>query len=220
MYLNVQYTDHQGGSKSDSVRSFTHYEVTGDSDIAGLRYSILVEEDLALFNTDIGLVKYRSAYAVASDSSSVRILSLKGGEPASGRFPFKIAALDTLHFNGEVTALKMPLSPGKSWYYSKPEGVGSSGTVSKTFLGRDTITLGGNAVPALEFRVDVASLDYIRMLEWYADSVKVLSRFSSSTTFGGKDSSRSEQVYLGKRTFTKDDTLTVLRGTIFDPSGQ
>jgi hypothetical protein len=108
MYRIRQYTAYQDGSSGDTVTYFIHYEITGDSLIAGVRYRILTEEDLALFNTDLGLVRNRSAYAVSADSSGLRIKALKGGEQATGRFPFKSSAgqaFDTLHLPDEVTAV-------------------------------------------------------------------------------------------------------------------
>jgi hypothetical protein len=74
----------------------------------------------------------------------------------------------------------------------------------------------GKPVSALKFQVQVENMEYIRTYEWYADGVKILSRSSSSTTFGGKDSSRSEEEYLGRRYFTREDTQAVLKGTIFE----
>jgi hypothetical protein len=124
MYRYRQYVENQNGSKGDTTGHFIHYEIAGDSLIAGIRYRLLAEEDLALFNTDYGLVKYRSAYALLSDSSGLEVKALKGGEPATGRFPFKSSAapaFDTIHFLDEVTALRMPLIAGTGWSYRDPE---------------------------------------------------------------------------------------------------
>ncbi|MDB5049627.1 MAG: hypothetical protein JWO30_2698 [Fibrobacteres bacterium] len=223
MYRFRQYTEYQDGSRGDTTLYFIHYEITGDSLIAGIGYRILVEEDLALFNTDFGLVKNRSAYAVLAGSSGLQVKALKGGERATGRFPFKSSAgsgIDTLHFKDEVTALKMPLGAGKGWVYREPGNPDGTLAATKTFLAWDTISLAGAPTPALEFRVEVENLEYIRTLEWYAGDIKVFSRSSASTTFAGMDSSRSEEEYLGKRTFTRDDTLAVLKGTIFDPAAE
>lgn len=221
MYRNREFTAFQDGSGGDTATYFIHYEITGDSVIAGIRYRILVEEDLSLFNTDYGLVRNRSAYAVLADSSSLLVKELKGGEQGTGRFPFKTTAgtaFDTAHFMDELTVLRMPLNAGKGWIYREPGNASGSWSASKTFLGWDTLRVSGAPVAALKFQVKVENQDYIRRYEWYADDVKIFSLFSASTTFAGLDSLRSEEAYQGKRYFTKADTLAVLKGTIFDPN--
>ncbi|HKP95520.1 MAG TPA: hypothetical protein VJ385_07175 [Fibrobacteria bacterium] len=223
MYQTLHYSEYADGTKMDTSRYFIHYEIAGDSVIAGVPYRILIEEDLILYNTDFGLVKIRSSYALAADSSGIRIKALKDFEPVEGRFPFKAGAAseapssDTAYFRDEITALQTPLSAGRSWAYRAKGNPFGTGAATKTFLGTETLQVSGKPVSALKFAVVVENQEYIRTYEWYADGVKILSRSSTSLTFAGKDSLRREEGYLGKRSFTREDTLAVLKGTIFEP---
>lgn len=227
MYRFRRYTAYQNGSNGDSTGYFIHYEVTGDSVIAGIRYRILVEDDLAIFNTDAGLVKIRSAYAVLSDSSGIQVKALKGEGRSTGRFPFKTSAgdlvdsknhaFDSVHFRDEITALQLPFYANRSWNYREPGSPYGLLPANKTFLGIDTLLISGIPVSTFKFQVELTNVNSIRAYEWYADNVKVFSRTSSSTTFAGKDSSYVEEEFLGNRPFTREDTLSILKGTIFDP---
>ena len=220
MYRHLQYIEHQDGAKSDSVKYFIHYKIIGDTTIANIRYRILVEEDLALFNTDLGLLINKSAYAVRYDSSGLEVKALKNGRQATGRFPFKrstgafhlaeAVSFDSLHFVDEIDELRMPFMPGLTWYLRAPENPYGLWPATKVYLGLDRIVLSGKAISAFKFQIQVKNLEYMRTYEWYAGNVKVLSRTSSSIMFDGRDSLRSEEEYIGPRTFTREDTTAVV----------
>lgn len=153
MYQYRRYTEYADGSKSDSNGYFIHYEITGDTLIAGIRYRVLVEEDLALINTDIGLTRYRSAYVVRADSTGVRVKALKGSGRATGRLPFKISSDATkiilggdtlLSAGAKVPALKFQVEVENAddvriyeWYIGNLK-VFSRASASTTYAGRDT----------------------------------------------------------------------------------
>jgi hypothetical protein len=222
MYRYLRFTEYQDGSQSDSTGFFIHYEITGDTMIAGIKYRVLVEEDLALINLDFGLVKYRSTYVVQADSTGVKIKALKGGDRSNGRFPFKMssgansisgnAVFDTTHFKDEIMVVKSPVNSGQGWIFREPGSPFGYLSATKTFIGRDTLLLADEKVPAFKFQVEAENAKDVRAYEWYADAFKIFSRSSSSTTFGGKDSSRAEEEYFGRRSFTREDTLAVLNG--------
>jgi hypothetical protein len=46
--------------------------------------------------------------------------------------------------------------------------------------------------------------------------LKVLSRSSYSLTFGGEDSVRAEEEFLGARNFIRSDTDAVIKGSILE----
>jgi|GEM_PF-6879844 len=237
MYRSLRYTEHEDGSKSDSTGYFIHDQISGDSVIAGVEYRILLEEELALYNTDLGLQNSRTAYAVLSDSTGLLVKTLKGGNRAFVRVPFKTAAswhssevttntavetteFDTADFADEVKDLIPTFRIGQAWRYREPGSALHFPIETKTFLGWDTLDLAGTPVPALEFRLDLDPPGESPGYEWYAGDVKVLTRSSSSSSFDGKDSSRLEESYLGRRGFTRQDTLDILKGTVLDPNAE
>jgi hypothetical protein len=214
MYRYRRYTEYADGSKGDSTGFFIHYEITGDTTIAGIRYRLLVEEDLALINTDIGLTRYRTVHAVQSDSAGVRVKTLKGADRAVGRLPFKRSSggFDTSHFQDEILAMQSPLRAGQGWIFREAGSPFGLQSATKTFLGSDTLRSAGGDIPCLRFRLEVAGAEDARIHEWYSGKVKIFSRVSASTTFSGRDTSRVEEEYLGARAFTRQDTLDVLDG--------
>ncbi|MDB5105423.1 MAG: hypothetical protein JWP91_3112 [Fibrobacteres bacterium] len=228
MYRHLQFTEYEDGSKGDSTVFFIHYRIQGDSAIAGKTYRIMVEEDLSLLNTDLGLVKIRSTYAVRADSTGLLVKSLRYAGQGMGRLPFKTAAgipgqsipvgFDSSHFQDEILALKQPLFTGIKWDFREPGSPYGQWPATKTLVGMETILLEGTALSTLKFQIEVENQEYIRTFEWYSDDTKVFSRSSSSITFEGKDSTRVEEEYLGSRSFTSEDTLAVLKGTILDPN--
>ncbi|MEO6096994.1 MAG: hypothetical protein ABIW76_15480 [Fibrobacteria bacterium] len=249
MYRFLRYTAYENGTQDDSTRHFIHYRITGDSLIAGAAYRILVEEDLALFNTDLGLVRNRSVYAVLSGPSGLAVKALKEGDPATGRFPFKRTAdaetdagtesgtesgsnagtdrrsgrgmdFDSVHFRDEVLAMKATLLRGLGWDYRAPGNPSGLAHMTKTYLGEDTLARSTGRIAARKFRVWTGKIGDAPTYEWYAGGVKIFSRSSASTTFEGLDSTRAEEEYLGHRGFTPDDTLAVLKGSVFDPDAE
>jgi hypothetical protein len=224
LYVSRQYLEYRDGAKSDTTDVRIHYGITGDSVIGGTSYRILVEEELALFNTDEGLRRYRSVYAVRSDPTVLEVKALKDGRSGTGHLPFKIAAparatssaVDTAHFRDETVSLRWPLIAGNGWSYREPGNAFGILPARKTFLGKDSILSNGESTAALKFSIQVEGRDDIRAYEWYVDGLKVLSRSSYSLTFGGEDSVRAEEEFLGARYFTRSDTDAVLKGSIFE----
>ena len=201
------------GTSGDTATHFIHYAITGDSSIAGIRYRILSEEDLAVFNTDQGLIKTHSLFAVAMDDSGTKVNLLRGESYGSGRLPFKStagSAFDTSHFEDEVTALKLPLSIGLAWSYREPGQPFGHGAAVKTYLGEEEIRISGATLTAMKFRLEVAGLEYVRSYEWYRNGTKVFSSSTIAANAIGRDSLHSEEEYVGKRDFSKDDTLAIL----------
>jgi hypothetical protein len=224
LYISRQYLEYGDGTQSDTTDVRIRYEITGDSVIGDTAYRILVEEDLALFNTDEGLRKYRSVYAVRSDSAVLEVKALKDGRPGTGHLPFKIAAsaggaalsMDTIHFRDEVVSLRWPLTAGIGWTFREPGNASGILPARKTFLGPDSILSKGVSVAALKFVVQVEGRSDLRAYEWYADGLKILSRSSYSLTFGGEDSVRAEEEFQGARGFTRADTDAVIKGSILE----
>jgi hypothetical protein len=222
MYLSRVYVKHGDGNSGDTTRAFICYRITGDSAIGGKTYRILSEEDLAAVNTDQGLRKYSSLYAIdtvssaGADSGRIDVNMLRIGTGAAGRLPFKSSArssFDTVHFEDEITALVSPVSAGETWIFRAPGQPFGHAAGRKTFLGRENIEVAGERVAALKFQVAIEGLDFIKTYEWYAEGKKIFSRSSYAVNESGTDSQHFEEEYAGNRYFSREDTAAVLSGS-------
>jgi hypothetical protein len=213
MYQFRQYLKYADGSHGDTTTHFIHYQSQGDTTIAGLTYRILIESDLAIFNNDYGLVKNQSSFAVISDDSGVTINLLKGGGPKSGRLPFKVGAstvFDSIHFEDEISTMKLPLEIGRGWTYREMGSPSGSGAARKTFLGTENIEVNGKIQAARKFEIVILGLEFIKTFEWYHKNLKVYSNSITSANAFDQDSLYWEEKFIGNRGFTFEDTSAIL----------
>lgn len=207
MYVHRDFMTPSTGPNGDTSIRFIHYHVPGDSVIAGKRYWLLVEEDLAYYNFDQGLVLNRLRFAVRKAGEAWQVKLLRGPVPnAVGRLPLKAAAFDTQYFEDEVTAL----SPLDSWVFRQAGHPLGYSSASKNYLGLDTIILGHARVVAYRFGLETAGQAHIRYLEWYFEGLKVLATSAYRAREDGYDSVLTEEEWIGKRGFTREDTIAVL----------
>jgi hypothetical protein len=154
MYQFRQYSRHDNGSFSDTLKYFVHYQIQKDSIISGENYRILSEEDLVIVNS--ALTKKKSLHAIKKLPGRILVKELAGQDGSFGRYPFKLSAtnlFDTTHFFDEATALEIPLINNQSWYYRLPDHPLHHGPVKKTFLGEEVIDSEGEKIKSLKVRV-------------------------------------------------------------------
>jgi hypothetical protein len=211
MYQYREYTGKASGPGGDTAIRYIRYSRPGDTLIAGVTYELLVEEDLAFYNADQGLVLNRIAFGMLASGDTLRVKQLRNTANIAGRLPLKAAAsFDTAHFEDEITVL-LPIAPGRGWEL-RPKGhpLGRP-RAYKTYLGMDSLDRGGFRGAAFLFDVALEGFAQFRIREWYSSERKVFSRTAYATTPGGPDSSVTEEEYLGARGFTGADTSDVLR---------
>ncbi|MDQ3001511.1 MAG: hypothetical protein M3Y08_09640 [Fibrobacterota bacterium] len=212
MYVSRQFLKPESGANGDTARHFIHYRIEGDTSMGGETYRLLVEEGLGIFNSDLGLQKFHSLYAVKAGPSGVSVNRLKGGREI-GRFPFKSGAgegFDTSRFDDEIRALEFPFQVGGTWSYREAGHPYGYGAAWKTFLGVEEIVLAGKRVSAYKFELAIENRDYFKTFEWYVGGLKVFSLVSRAANDFSRDSLHFEQEFIGNGHFTRKDTQTVI----------
>jgi hypothetical protein len=221
MYQYRTFLKQEDGGASDTARHFISYAVEADSILAGRAYSILAEEDLAIFNTDYGIVRNRSLYAIDTAGGRIKVGRLKGGALATGRLPFKTAAEtpvqtlpeDTAFFEDGFLALENPLRPGASWIYREMGNPFGRTASEKVLLGAETLVLSGKAFAAWKFRIQETEDVRFNTYEWYSGDTKIFSRASYAANTFNLDSFHIEEEYLGERSFTAEDSAALLEAS-------
>ncbi len=197
------------GNDGDTTLRYIHYSVPGDTSIAGATFRLLLEEDLALYNTDQGLVIKETRFAVRDSSGFWIAKRLRGVSNTLGRLPLKRSAFDTLHYEDEILPLVPAAAMGQAWNLRDANSPAGYGFARKAYLGPDTLLLHGVRTTAYKFAIEVQGQEYIRRYEWYDGKRKIFSLWTNPVSGDRADSSHTEEEYLGQRDFTAQDTMDV-----------
>lgn len=212
MYAYREFRKASDGTPGDTALRFIRYSSPGDTQIAGVTWRLLVEEDLAFYNADQGLVLNRVAFAVRWDGDTLRANQLRMTANIAGRLPLKAAAgFDTAHFEDETAVLVDGAAKGRAWEL-RPEGHPSGHPrAAKAWRGLEEISRGGFIGSAFAFEVSVKGMEHVRIREWYSPERKLFARTAYAIRPGSPDSNLTEEEYVGMRGFTSFDTAEVLR---------
>lgn len=211
MYQYREFTRSASGAGGDTALRYIRYSRPGDTVIDGRAYGLLVEEDLAFYNADQGLVVNRIVFAMRESGDTLRVNQLRNTANIAGRLPLKAsAAFDTAHFEDEMAVL-VPVAPGRGWELRRKGHPLGRPRAFKTCLGRVSLERAGFQGGAYLFDVALDGFPQFRIREWYSARRKVFSRTAYATSPGGPDSSITEEEFLTERGFTGADTLDVLR---------
>ena len=216
MYQYQSFLKPAKSNAQDTLIHFNHYQILGDTLISWVTYKLLLEEELALFNHDYGLVKNKTLFALNLEPDGIQVLQLKQGNTTTGSLPFKLSAIDTAHFEDQFFALPIPIPVNTSWNYRDTNNLHGRYASRVTAVGVDQIMLHGVLTRAYKFEMKVTGMEYFLLTYWIAENIKVLTRLKSAASNPDNgDSLVNEEIYLGARNFLRADTEEVFRSSSF-----